>query len=665
MLKFILLFISIPSFAMDLDLDPNKWSVCSITVNSDEELHSFKTKLSEGKNKNKFQFIELTDFSKSDNKTHSDWFDRACQSQIKCDILLISGHFGGSFFGESDFKLDLNTLEKHSCSRTCDGVLSNPMEVFLFGCNTLAGKKEDTRTAEEYIEVLVEDGILRSQAEQIAGARYSSIGDSFREKNSKIFANVPHVYGFKSIAPLGKNVKHMVDAYLARVDDYSNYLAAEHLKLASIYKDYALKGEVPESKEKVIKGNKELYQALKVTHFTQLAHQSVRCGDKFIDTNDEYARMSCLIQNEDLSVADRLELVEEQLNSDRPLMYIPSISNFLDTIDSFNSEEQEIINKISSNVELKSKLTSALNELLETSPRYSLQLANSLNKLNLLSDKELIDKVTGVVATIYKQRVSVEDKDYICSLPDTYKKILSTNLKFSDVSPVNLSSEVAISSIICINPKDTDFDRAFKKVFTGELKIDNFWDATRIMDAKRIARTQGYEDILNTALNDNDPSKRSRAVYFMSFMQSSDEKDHEALIKIASKPEEELDTQQNALMAIRGAITPAIASALAKITTNNPSYLVKAEAMRSLGFSSLSGSLPKAALIKMAESVRDTTGDFYTETYKSNLMNSAIREFSKYDSLPIEVIDILKSRKLKEGDDDAYIAKELEKLIYD
>ena len=83
-----------------------------------------------------------------------DWFDKACASGIRCDQLVISGHFGGTFFGMSGNALSLSTLEAKGCSKSCEGILSHPYEVFLFGCNTLSGKEKDSRTPEQHLQIL-------------------------------------------------------------------------------------------------------------------------------------------------------------------------------------------------------------------------------------------------------------------------------------------------------------------------------------------------------------------------------------------------------------------------------------------------------------------------------------------------------------------------------
>lgn len=201
-----------PGFVTFGNLDPQKRTVCAITLNSDNEILTFQKHLSQ----KDFQFVELV------NKPFG-WLQEAVDAQISCDILVVSGHFGGTFFGDRG-RLALEELERASCSSKGAGIFHNVQEVFLFGCNTLAGKDADHRTPEEYIEVLIRDGFTRAQAEQTAAFRYSPLGGTFHSRMSQVFAGVPRIYGFTSVGPSGKTVQPYLNKYLAK-KDYAKYLS--------------------------------------------------------------------------------------------------------------------------------------------------------------------------------------------------------------------------------------------------------------------------------------------------------------------------------------------------------------------------------------------------------------------------------------------------------
>lgn len=216
-----------------------KKTVCSATINSSEEIELFKKHLG---TKN-FKFVELTSYAKEDNKNN--FLNEACKAGVTCDILVISGHFGGNFFGASGINLPIETLEAGECSKACDGILRKPKEVFLFGCNTLAGKNEDRRTPEQYRRVLMEDGFSTEEAERVVAFRYSPIGDSFSDRMSRVFYNSPRIYGFNSIAPSGKTIQPLLASYLKKAGpEYPAYFSSldqsKNEVLASALRDTSL-----------------------------------------------------------------------------------------------------------------------------------------------------------------------------------------------------------------------------------------------------------------------------------------------------------------------------------------------------------------------------------------------------------------------------------------
>lgn len=170
--------------------------ICTMTLNSADERETLRSLYGS-------QDVEITELV-PENKDPS-WLSRACQSGIQCDVLLVSGHFGGVFFGEGvSTTLDLKELERLSCENSCPGILSRPKDVFLMGCNTLATKVPDKRSIEEYVEVLIEHGFPRDLAERVAFSRYSEYGMSISQIFSSAFHKAERLHGFASTSPVGK-----------------------------------------------------------------------------------------------------------------------------------------------------------------------------------------------------------------------------------------------------------------------------------------------------------------------------------------------------------------------------------------------------------------------------------------------------------------------------
>ena len=168
---------------------------CSMTFNSPDEKISFNKNLSPLG----YKHVELVPQNKD-----PEWFSKACKTVSSCDILVVSGHFGGLFFGEqSSSTISLEELTRARELGTCPSILDKPKAVYLMGCNTLSSKSPDHRSVNDYLRVLVGDGFPLSLAEEVAAARYLSFGQSMAESMSSIFNKSQMVVGFESTGPLG------------------------------------------------------------------------------------------------------------------------------------------------------------------------------------------------------------------------------------------------------------------------------------------------------------------------------------------------------------------------------------------------------------------------------------------------------------------------------
>ena len=61
-------------------------TVCTITVNSSDEKEMFRQRLPA----DQYQFVEVVE------RGRPDWLASACRQGVRCDMLVISGHFDGS-----------------------------------------------------------------------------------------------------------------------------------------------------------------------------------------------------------------------------------------------------------------------------------------------------------------------------------------------------------------------------------------------------------------------------------------------------------------------------------------------------------------------------------------------------------------------------------------
>ncbi len=174
-------------------------TVCTMTFNSSDEKRVFQKELSPLGH----QIVELV----PDNKDPM-WLQKSCEELTlknqQCDSLLISGHFGGIFFGEQkSTTLLLSEMMAAKNQGLCPAVFEKPKSVFLMGCNTLSGKTPDKRSVIDYLHVLVGDGFPLDLAENVAAARYLSFGQSMSDQMISIFSSANFIAGFESTGPLG------------------------------------------------------------------------------------------------------------------------------------------------------------------------------------------------------------------------------------------------------------------------------------------------------------------------------------------------------------------------------------------------------------------------------------------------------------------------------
>jgi hypothetical protein len=186
-----------PLIAAEKISSAEKQTVCTITVNSADEKQAFRRHLAESK----YRFVELVE------RGRPDWLASACQARVSCDVLVISGHYdgGNEFFSdqlESNEFLPVDELERVSCSGSCPGLFSNLKEVHLFGCNTLNPNANASSSA-EIVRSLVREGHTPKAAKSQWQALNAQHGESSRDRMRLVFKDVPVIYGFASVAPLG------------------------------------------------------------------------------------------------------------------------------------------------------------------------------------------------------------------------------------------------------------------------------------------------------------------------------------------------------------------------------------------------------------------------------------------------------------------------------
>ncbi len=189
------------------DANADKKTICTITVNSSNEKEEFRRSLPA----DRFQFVELVE------QGRPDWLKSACEQGVRCDVLLISGHYDGrdEFYSDrvdAQGFLPVDEMERASCSQSCSGLFAQIKEVYLFGCNTL-NPEALKRATGEIERSLVNSGYSHADAERLSRALKIRHGESSRDRMRLVFKGVPVIYGFSAKAPVGPTAASMLRDY--------------------------------------------------------------------------------------------------------------------------------------------------------------------------------------------------------------------------------------------------------------------------------------------------------------------------------------------------------------------------------------------------------------------------------------------------------------------
>lgn len=208
--------------------------ICSITMNSGDEISYIRKKLNEDK---KFKFIELSVLNQNPN-----WFEYSCYENQKesCDILLISGHFAGYFWGSSTPNLLLKShLENVVCQNLGSNLFSNLKGVFLFGCNTAVEKGTNFNKAKYnlYLKERLLDNFSINEAMKIAESLYCPTNLGTAQYFSSLFYSSPFIYGFSGKSPKGSQMAFQLDPLIKWIQLIQEGVLSEKPKL-NMYNGY-------------------------------------------------------------------------------------------------------------------------------------------------------------------------------------------------------------------------------------------------------------------------------------------------------------------------------------------------------------------------------------------------------------------------------------------
>ncbi|TMB57966.1 MAG: hypothetical protein E6J56_03665 [Deltaproteobacteria bacterium] len=457
-------------------------TACVISFNSFDEIQAFRSSLSP----DEFEFLDLApqgplpaETAEPTGDQPPPWIFDRCRPDIRCDVAIYSAEFAGRFFGKNGFSLSLQEMEEASCQARCDGLFHDPQEVFLLACNTLATKDQDGRTPEEYLRILLDHGFDRASAEQVVELRYGPLGPSFREALRRIFAGVPQIYGFSSVAPKAVVTAPMLARYLAAKGDYT-----QHLEQAAGRSDR----------------NVDLLRAFKDTALTQTT------GLKRSEPGAQDRDAVCALYDEGRRVPDRLRIAHAMMSRDDFLAFVPTLEVFLarHPPDRFDGESRALFEEITTLDAARERILRLVTDLNVSALK--LQLAHFALEMDWITGEELRRiAVDGTKKLLFRPLTS-EAVDIICEIAK--RQNLGDDFQSPDLSTGLFEVSEGVRLLDCLRPADERVNPRLADALDGADPSLRLWAGYALsrrlpLDDSTLTRLAGY-------LNDGLPDLRAR-----------------------------------------------------------------------------------------------------------------------------------------------------------
>ncbi len=407
------------------------------------------------------------------------WLLDQCRPDLQCDVVVYSGEFAGGFFGRYGTSIRLQAMEEAACQPRCQGLFHHAREVFLLACNTLASKDQDSRTPEEYLQVLLDHGFDRSSAERAVDLRYGPLGPSFRESIRRIFMGVPRIYGFSSVAPRGEWMSPRLSRYFQSKGNYRRYLQKAAWETDP---------------------NKELQSALGGTSFVQMT------GLTPLEPGALSRGVICSLYDDTQSVAQRLRTVRQLFARRDFLAFLPTVEVFLSRhpAEHFRGEERRLFSEIQKQDAAREQVLRLVHDLNVSAQK--MELAHLALQLGWISKDELRRLAVDSAKTLLTQPLSSDVVDIMCEI--TKHEAIGAEFASNDVPQPLFADAEWFRLVDCLSPSDP---RVSARLVRGLNSSDT---TVRLWAAYALSRRLPLEDAvlqkLATHLDDPSPDVRAR-----------------------------------------------------------------------------------------------------------------------------------------------------------
>ncbi|MCE3010556.1 MAG: hypothetical protein LW875_08085 [Proteobacteria bacterium] len=408
---------------------------CTVRINSDDEIKLYK-KYYETKG---VRFIELTEFGSRIRPAKEvdpvtklvkpefdgDWFNNACKSGIKCDVLLISGHYGSGFSGPDTTGLSwtINDLERQACDNSCTGILNSPTKVKLFGCNTLAGKALG-RTREEQLQAYIDHGYSPRVASEMLAMLYSDIGRTNKERMEFVFNGVPNLYGFVIKAPLGHQIANSLEKYIQSIPDLG-----EELRMSKAPK----------------------YVDTKMAALPRWMGFRMTSGLTPDSPTWNGFQKTCRLFTSKSNMSKKLDAVYELVNSPDRKKFLSAIAQFVletNTISNWSAGDESRIRKISKIPGAREEFINSMHIMRDVSPYTYMQFLNAVRFFNWMKPEEIRAERVGFMQYKGGSPVTEVLSDDVCSTGAFF------DIKHDEIPESWYNSVLGIKTIACLKSRD-------------------------------------------------------------------------------------------------------------------------------------------------------------------------------------------------------------------
>jgi len=456
--------------------------VCTLAFNGPEEVDVFRTHLPP----EDFEIVDLSSAlapAPTDGTTAPGPATR-CPADLRCDIVVFSAEFGGRFFGRSGRSLSLQDLEKASCQPGCAGLFHAPQEVFLLACNTLATKDQDTRTPADYLAVLRDHGFEEVDAERVVAIRYGPLGQSFRETTRRIFADVPRLYGFSTVAARGELTAVQLERYFEARGDYTRHLVE------------AWGDSRP---------NPLLKAAFVHTGMVQVSGLSR--ADPAASDRD----LVCRLYDDGAPLVDRLRVVRNIMAREDALSFVPTVEAFLAEHDpaTFRAEERAAFAEVQRSDGARAEVLHLVEQLDVSALR--IELAHLAERLGWMTREEFRLLATDGVRRLLARRLTSELVDVTCAI--TQHEPVGDAFRSADLPDILFQRAEGLRLVACLAPPDPALNARLLAA------LDDGDESVRAWAAHALTRRLPLDDAtlleLASRVDDESPDVRERVRWIL------------------------------------------------------------------------------------------------------------------------------------------------------